>query len=178
MEINTIDKTDRAVIDTPQESDDKMYCRFCFNARIYEPSDDPFETPLTDENDSSSHGIGFCADNYCLRINAGHGEPMKITVEHWNEKSRRWYDIGKYEPKYCPECGRRIDEYDNEKGDIWMKNFEEYKTIRLPWNKVAEVIANDCKAFSGILSLAVRTMNQMITGAWYLIFTECPPPRF
>ena len=34
------------------------YCKYCFNARVYKPTDeelmDPFATELTDENDSSS----------------------------------------------------------------------------------------------------------------------------
>ena len=40
----------------------KSCCRFCFNARVYGPTEeemmDPFITELTDENDSSSCGVG------------------------------------------------------------------------------------------------------------------------
>ncbi len=102
------------VDDDPQENSEKLYCRFCFNARIYEPSEDPYETPLTDENDFGSFSVGECNKGYSLMIHTGHGKPQNITARRWSENLRCWLGVGIYEPKYCPECGRRLDEYEQE----------------------------------------------------------------
>ena len=95
------------------EVTEHKYCRFCFNSRIYqEPEDDWFSTPLTDENDSCSIGVGDYCNNRCIRISSGNGEPTRIEFDEWFEGCRRWITTGKYYPKYCPECGRKIDEYE------------------------------------------------------------------
>ncbi len=86
-------------------------CHFCFNARVCPPSDDPYETPLTDENDFGSFGIGNCKNGYSLMIHTGYGRQQNITARKWNDKIGMWLDIGVYEPKFCPECGRKLDEY-------------------------------------------------------------------
>ena len=93
------------------------YCRFCFNSRIYEETeDDWFNTPLTDENDSCSIGVGdYCKDR-CIRISSGNGEPTRIEFDEWFKDLRRWITTAKYYPKYCPECGRKIDEYERRDG--------------------------------------------------------------
>lgn len=91
------------------------YCKYCFNARIYKPTEeewmDPFITELTDENDSSSCGVGHACKDYRYMISSGYGEPLRIEIDHWLTERREWITIGKYYPKFCPECGRKIDEY-------------------------------------------------------------------
>ena len=91
------------------------YCKYCFNARVYKPTDeelmDPFATELTDENDSSSCSVGFSSTNVRFMISSGHGEPVRIEIDRWSDTLREWTTVGKYYPKYCPECGRRLDEY-------------------------------------------------------------------
>ena len=94
------------------------YCKYCFNARVYKPTDeelmDPLATELTDENDFSSHSVGHCfSRNRRFMINSGHSHPVNIEFEEWTEARPEWHRVGIYYPKYCPECGRRLDEYDN-----------------------------------------------------------------
>lgn len=92
------------------------YCNICFNSRVYEePEDDYFSTPLTDDNDLSYHGIrdrGDAADGRRIMIASGGGKPLRIQFDEWFEKGRRWITSAEYYPKYCPECGRRLDEYE------------------------------------------------------------------
>lgn len=91
-------------------TDCKM-CKYCFNARICPPSDDIFETELTDENDFSSCTVGNCAEGYSIMINSGGGKPVEIEFRKWFEESKEWHAVGYYVPKFCPECGRKINEY-------------------------------------------------------------------
>ena len=91
------------------------YCCFCFNSRIYEETeDDWFSDPLTDENDSCSIGVGDSCTDRCIRISSGHGEPTRIEFDEWSDEYQMWFTTARYYPKYCPECGRKIDEYDKE----------------------------------------------------------------
>jgi hypothetical protein len=99
----------------------KTYCKYCFNARVYEPTDEevmsPYAIHLTDDNDSSSHSIGVYEKEKRFMISSGNGEPVRIEFEYWEPQWRQWLPIGKYYPKYCPECGRRLNEYDKESED-------------------------------------------------------------
>lgn len=93
------------------------YCKYCFNARIYKPTDeelmDPSATELTDENDFSSCSVGHChSKERRFMINSGDGRPVNIEFELLDNRTKEWYIVGRYYPKYCPECGRRLDEYD------------------------------------------------------------------
>ena len=102
------------------------YCKYCFNARIYKPTEeemmDPFNTELTDENDSSSCGVGHCSKDTRFMITSGYGAPLRIEVDRWNDSVKEWHTVGRYYPKYCPECGRLLDEYDdNNYNDYWRK---------------------------------------------------------
>ena len=95
------------------EQSETKYCRFCFNARVYqEPEDDWFSAPLTDENDSCSITVGKTSKNRRIFISSGHGEPTRIEFDEWFEEGQRWITTARYYPKYCPECGRKIDEYE------------------------------------------------------------------
>ena len=99
-----------------KEEDKPPYCKYCFNARVYKPTDeelmDPFATELTDENDSSSCSVGNSSAGTRFMITSGHGEPVRIEIDKFLELRQAWVTVGKYYPKYCPECGRRLDEYD------------------------------------------------------------------
>ena len=89
------------------------YCKFCFNSRIYEETeDDWFSNPLTDENDSCSIGVGDSCTDRRIHISSGYGEPTRIEFDEWFKDLQRWITTAKYYPKYCPECGRKIDEYE------------------------------------------------------------------
>lgn len=85
----------------------QMPCEFCMNAK--------FDDYLTDETDSASYSIGECEDGFRMMLTTGHRQPVRIEVEQWNEKWKRWVTIGIFYPKRCPVCGRLIDEFSNEK---------------------------------------------------------------
>ena len=98
-----------------KEKSKQPYCKYCFNARVYKPTEeelmDPFATELTDENDSSSCGVGQSSMGTRFMISSGYGEPVRIEIDKFLELRQEWVTVGKYYPKYCPECGRRLDEY-------------------------------------------------------------------
>ena len=100
---------------TISEQENKPYCKYCFNARVYKPTEeelmDPFATELTDDNDSSSCGVGKSSGGTRFMISSGCGEPLRIEIDKFLELRQEWVTVGKYYPKYCPECGRRLDEY-------------------------------------------------------------------
>ena len=78
-------------------------CYMCDNAKI--------NSELTDDNDASMIGVGKCTQNFRMMLCSGWGKPLRIDVEQWNERTG-WYVIGRYEPKFCPNCGRKIVEYE------------------------------------------------------------------
>lgn len=90
-----------------------MSCQFCYNAHVWskEPhsEEDYFDGGLHDNNDFSSATIGFLDDRHQLYINSGNGEAVNLELCEWF--NGRWHTVGKYFPKFCPECGRRLDEY-------------------------------------------------------------------
>lgn len=95
------------------------YCKYCFNARvdekIFHGSLDPYDECLTDDNDFSSHCIGVSCkpDKYNMMFNSGNGVPVNIECRV-HVDNYGWLQVSKYYPKYCPECGRRLDEYEKE----------------------------------------------------------------
>ena len=59
-----------------------------------------------------SISIGSCSNGYRIMLCSGYGRPLRIEVEKWDEKAG-WYKIGEYNPEYCLNCGRKIEEYEN-----------------------------------------------------------------
>ena len=105
-------------------------CRFCFNADVYNSlpisDNDYFDNGLDDSNDMCSITIGNCSSKTQMYLNSGNGEAVHIEVCRWREKGYRGQDgyvtIGKYYPKYCPECGRQLKEYNiDEKGTTYKR---------------------------------------------------------
>jgi hypothetical protein len=96
-----------------------MSCHFCYNAHVWasEPHDeeDYFDEGLHDDNDMSSSTIGNCSSKHRVFLNSGGGEATSIELCEWKENGYRgqpgWATVGIYYPKFCPECGRKLDEY-------------------------------------------------------------------
>ena len=77
-----------------------------------------YDECLTDNNDFSSHGVGHSPTpcRYDMMLNAGNGVPVNIEVRY-HDNTHGWCTIMKYCPKYCPECGRRLNEYEEVEQD-------------------------------------------------------------
>lgn len=96
--------------------DDAMnQCAFCFNAYVYAkiPKTEEelyFGENLDDSNDGSSCGIGFTDKTHSMYFNSGMGKPCNIEVCEWGIDNM-WHPVAIYYPKFCPECGRKLDEY-------------------------------------------------------------------
>ena len=90
-----------------------MSCRFCANNRA-----NP-EWELDEEQVSYAMTVGMTEKGYRVMINKDPYRPLEITFDAWNDKLKtpQWQQMGGYYPKYCPECGRKIDEYDRRKFD-------------------------------------------------------------
>lgn len=95
IDLNEVEKTNM-----------KQSCHMCFNARV-----DP-DGELTDDNDFSSCAIGDFYDGYRAMLSAGYGKPVRIEFEGWNKDVERWVPLGHYYPKFCPNCGRSLMEYE------------------------------------------------------------------
>lgn len=105
-----------------------MSCPFCYNAYVWakEPHEDEdyFDGGLHDENDFSSATVGFSDGKHQLYINSGSGEAINIEACEWH--NGRWHTTGRYFPKFCPECGRKLDEYIiDERGTRFTKKQED-----------------------------------------------------
>lgn len=96
----------------------KTPCRYCYNARVADPSDFEDDFILTDENDGSYCTIGETEKKYRIGINSGFGRPVEILFEHWNDKTNMNDLVGFYRPNFCPNCGRILNEYEKEKTDL------------------------------------------------------------
>lgn len=79
-------------------------CRMCHNARL--------DDELTDDNDGAYISVGKTATHYRIGIGSGMGKPLRIEFEHWDDKRQENIVVGRYLPKFCPECGRPIVEYE------------------------------------------------------------------
>lgn len=92
-------------VDAPREFI-KEPCYLCDNARL--------NHELEDYNDFSSSCIGNFSQDCRIMLTSGSGKPLRIEIARWCEEAEQWVDIGVYYPKFCPECGREIREYEND----------------------------------------------------------------
>lgn len=102
-----------------------MGCHFCYNAHVWAKEshneEDYFNGGLHDDNDGSSCGIGYGVPNYQMYFNSGRGQACNIEICRWHCENG-WIPIAKYFPKFCPECGRRLDEYRiDERGTTYQR---------------------------------------------------------
>lgn len=96
--------------DADAPRDFKEPCYLCDNARL--------NNGLEDYNDFSSSCIGSFSQDCRIMLTSGSGKPLRIEIARWCEEAERWVDIGFYYPKFCPECGREIWEYENDNSVI------------------------------------------------------------
>lgn len=75
-----------------------------------------------DENDYSAITIGSFTNGYRMMLCSGWGRPLRIEIEKCDKKAG-WYKIGEYNPKYCPNCDRKIAEYDKSWFHILYQSF-------------------------------------------------------
>lgn len=96
-----------------------MSCNFCYNAHVWakEPKteEDYFDEGLNDNNDFGSSTVGdSCSlpngSPHQLYLNSGGGRATNLEVCEWY--NGRWHTVGIYYPKFCPECGRPLSEYE------------------------------------------------------------------
>ena len=78
-------------------------CYMCDNARINEK--------LTDENDYSSCSLGDGKKGLRMMLSSGWGRPLRIELQEYCG-GYGWRTVGIYFPKFCPNCGREIIEYE------------------------------------------------------------------
>ena len=92
---------DFAKVEYMNRNKDIVACRLCDNAKI--------NSDLLPNEDFSSRDMGLNLPGHRIMLSSGAGLPLRIESEEWNGDS--WHMVGKYYPKYCPECGRKIVEY-------------------------------------------------------------------
>lgn len=79
-------------------------CSFCFSAA--------FDSELDELNDYGSRTIGKMPHDYRLMFSSGCGLPPRIEFDEYDYDIKEWrLRLGSYFPKFCPECGRKITEY-------------------------------------------------------------------
>jgi hypothetical protein len=95
-------------------------CNFCFNAHVYnslpKTEEDYYDVGIDNSNDMCAMTIGESASKHQMYFNSGNGRPCNIEVCEWKENGYHgkpgWATVGRYYPKFCPECGRKLDEYE------------------------------------------------------------------
>jgi hypothetical protein len=90
-----------------------MSCKFCANNRT-----NP-EWELDEEQVFYAMTVGAFEKGHRIMFNKAPYKPLEITFDWWRDdwKTPQYQQVGSYFPKYCPECGRKIDEYDRSKFD-------------------------------------------------------------
>lgn len=76
-------------------------CHMCMSAASSEG--------LTEDNDLSYFSIGNTLKDHRILIGCGNGRAPRILFE--KETNEGMDLVGIYYPKYCPNCGRKITEY-------------------------------------------------------------------
>ena len=91
-------------------------CPVCFNAYVYNSlpkvEEDYFDEGLNDTNDFGSRTVGTSNNGFQMYINSGGGRPLEIETCQWTND--KWHTMAVYRPKFCPECGRALTEYNKE----------------------------------------------------------------
>lgn len=82
------------------------YCKFCCNATV--------EPELDSDNDLSYMGVGKTAENCSMHIRSGNGQSTVLLISQYDKELQENINIGVYRMKYCPECGRRLNENENQ----------------------------------------------------------------
>ena len=128
----TTEKGKQVLKETFEHKEVINYCHFCYNAhvQIKEPVTEEyyFEPDIDDSNDGSSSGIGKTAKDFSIMLNSGFGKPCEIEFRQWG-KNNMWHTVGYYYPKFCPECGRPLDEYKiDERGTSYERKRADRKT--------------------------------------------------
>lgn len=90
-----------------------MSCKFCANNRT-----NP-EWELEEDQVFYAMSVGKSENSTRIMFVKNPNEPLMLEVSRWNDKinPQQWQPVGYYYPKFCPECGRKIDEYDRSKFD-------------------------------------------------------------
>lgn len=78
-------------------------CHMCDNARV--------NSELTDDTDLSFFSVGKSDDGFRIMVGSGDNKPVRIEFDNWSEDRKVWLIKGLYHPNYCPNCGRKLDEY-------------------------------------------------------------------
>lgn len=80
----------------------QVFCKFCLNASV--------DDELTSDNDLSFLPVGKVLEGYSIYIRSGSNKPTALVISAWNKTRQVNEDIGIYEMKYCPNCGRYLFE--------------------------------------------------------------------
>lgn len=80
-------------------------CRWCNNYRT--------DHNLNPDNDMHAGTVGITSPHYQIMYCTGNHDAPRIEYNRWDDKGATpmWHTMGIYYPKYCPECGRKIDEW-------------------------------------------------------------------
>lgn len=78
-------------------------CYMCDNARI--------NGELTEDTDFSSCCLGRSTNGYRIMFSSGNRKAQRIEIEQYDSNAG-WFKIALYYPKFCPNCGREIKEYE------------------------------------------------------------------
>lgn len=77
-------------------------CHMCINARI--------DNELNDSNDFAAFTVGYSKFGYRIMLESGSGRPVRLLFEKWDGK--QWKATCIYTPRFCPNCGRKLSEYE------------------------------------------------------------------
>lgn len=82
--------------------ENRNYCHCCCNACV--------EPELNHKNDLSYISVGKTDNEHGLHIRSGDNKPTALIITKWDKNINQNIDVGIYEMKYCPECGRKLIE--------------------------------------------------------------------